>query len=100
MKHKLCRLEDLQNNTITAFNLGDKKIAVVYKDNTLYAFDDCCTHEECPLSDGYTEGEEVVCPCHGAKFDMRTGRAVALPAVEDVNVYHIYEEDGDVYIEI
>ena len=50
-------------------------VAVARAGGRLYAFDDTCTHEECPLSDGRLTADEVECPCHGSIFDLRTGEA-------------------------
>ncbi len=46
-------------------------VAVARAGGRLYAFDDTCTHEECPLSDGRLTADEVECPCHGSIFDLR-----------------------------
>ena len=56
---------------------------------TLYAIADECSHDEGPLGDGDLIGHEVVCPRHGARFDIRTGQALALPAVIDIPAYPV-----------
>lgn len=55
----------------------------------LFAIADQCSHDEGPLGDGYREGYEVVCPRHGARFDIRNGKALALPAVVDIPAYPV-----------
>lgn len=72
------------------FNVGGK----------IYAFADTCTHEGSPLSDGDIEGNYVVCPWHGAKFDLQTGKVVGPPAQQDVASYRVVVEEKDVKISI
>jgi 3-phenylpropionate/trans-cinnamate dioxygenase ferredoxin subunit len=63
-----------------------------------YALKDQCTHQDYPLSDGELDGHRVECMYHGARYDVRTGRAVALPAIRPVKVFEVEVRDGDVYL--
>jgi 3-phenylpropionate/trans-cinnamate dioxygenase ferredoxin subunit len=54
-----------------------------------YAIGDVCTHDNGPLGDGELVGYEVVCPRHGARFDIRTGKATRLPAVKPAPTFPI-----------
>jgi 3-phenylpropionate/trans-cinnamate dioxygenase ferredoxin subunit len=65
-----------------------------------FALDDWCSHEECPLSDGWLEGAKIVCNCHGSEFDLRSGAALSGPATEPVKTYPIRVVDGRIAIEI
>ena len=53
----------------------------------IFAIGDVCTHDDGPLGDGEVDGFEVICPRHGARFDVRTGKASTLPAVVDIPAY-------------
>jgi 3-phenylpropionate/trans-cinnamate dioxygenase ferredoxin component len=86
--------------------LGGKKltevdgrpIALFNVDGKYYAIDDVCTHDGGPLAEGQLTGCEIMCPRHGARFDVRTGKALCMPAVEPVSV-HVTEVRGDdVYV--
>ena len=68
-------------------------------DGSLVAFDDMCTHEECPLSDGDLEGERIVCTCHGSEFDVRTGAVLQGPPTEPISVYEVRAGDGELEVE-
>jgi 3-phenylpropionate/trans-cinnamate dioxygenase ferredoxin subunit len=59
-----------------------------------YCIDDVCTHDGGTLSDGQLYGPEIECPRHGARFDVRTGRALCMPATRDT-VVHQVKLDGD-----
>lgn len=64
---------------IVLFNVG----------GSFYALRDSCTHDQGPLGDGDLEGYEIVCPRHGARFDIRTGKALCLPAVVETPAYPV-----------
>jgi 3-phenylpropionate/trans-cinnamate dioxygenase ferredoxin subunit len=65
---------------------------------TFYATDDVCTHDGGPLGDGDFEGVEIRCPRHGARFDVRTGKALCLPATEPVATHRVEVRGDDVYV--
>jgi len=78
----------------------DTPVAIFNVDDELYAINDICTHEEYPLSEGDIDGHCVECALHGARFDLRTGEAVALPATEPVETYRVWIEDNALKVEI
>jgi 3-phenylpropionate/trans-cinnamate dioxygenase ferredoxin component len=69
-------------------------IAVFNVDGKFYAIGDVCTHDDGPLGDGELDGFQIICPRHGAHFDIRNGKAVTLPAVTDTPWYPIQVTDG------
>ncbi len=69
---------------------GGVRIALANAGDALYAFEDTCTHEECSLSEeGYLEGRTVVCGCHGAEFDMRSGEPIGGPAYVPLRTFPV-----------
>lgn len=84
-----------------AIAAGDRRIALGRRDNGDWvAFDDTCTHEECPLSEGDLEGPWVVCYCHNAAFDLETGAVMRGPAEDPLRVYAVREVDGQLEVEL
>jgi nitrite reductase/ring-hydroxylating ferredoxin subunit len=75
---------------VALFRVGDQ----------FYATDDICTHAEASLSDGYVDGDVVECPFHSARFCIRTGKALSLPASEPLKTYPVKIEDGAVCVDI
>ena len=75
-------------------------VALFHVEDRFYAIDDICTHDGGPLGDGTLDGHEVACPRHGAKFDIRDGRAVTMPATKDTSVYKLQVRGDDVFVEI
>jgi 3-phenylpropionate/trans-cinnamate dioxygenase ferredoxin subunit len=69
-------------------------------DDRLFAISDVCSHEEVELSDGELDGDEVECPAHGSRFDVRTGEVSGLPAEQPVATYPVSVEDGEVFVEV
>lgn len=69
-------------------------------DGRLYAFDDLCTHEACPLSAGLLTGTTIMCQCHGPRFDITTGAIINDPATEPLNVYEVKEAGGEIQARI
>jgi 3-phenylpropionate/trans-cinnamate dioxygenase ferredoxin subunit len=62
-----------------------------------YAIEDVCTHDGQPLTDGPLQGCEITCPRHGARFDVRTGKALCMPATEPVQTFEVQVHDGAIF---
>ncbi len=79
--------------------VDDLRIAIFKLDGELYAIEDVCTHDGGPLVEGKVVNKcQVQCPRHGARFDIRTGAALSLPAFEATNTYAVRVEGDDVLI--
>jgi 3-phenylpropionate/trans-cinnamate dioxygenase ferredoxin subunit len=74
-------------------------VVVVNLGGEYFCVEDVCTHDGGPLGEGDLHDGQLVCPRHGARFDVRTGRALALPAFEPVATYQVKVQDGDLLIE-
>ena len=79
------------------FPLGDKVICVANVNGTISAMDNVCLHRGGPLGQGLIEGDKVVCPWHGQRFNLRTGRECAERS-RDIITYPVKEEAGGVFI--
>jgi 3-phenylpropionate/trans-cinnamate dioxygenase ferredoxin subunit len=77
-----------------------RPIALFNVDGKFYAIDDVCTHDGGPLAEGQLIGCEIMCPRHGARFDVRTGKALCMPAVEPVAVHETEVRGDDVYVSL
>ena len=63
-----------------------------------YAIDDLCTHDNGPLGDCDLEGATIECPRHGAKFDVRDGAALTMPAIVPISTYPVRVVGDDIQI--
>jgi len=75
-----------------------RAIAVFNVNGQFYAIDDVCTHDGGPLAEGELKGNEIQCPRHGARFDVRTGRALCLPAFAPVTTHTVEVRGDDVFV--
>ncbi len=75
-----------------------RAIAVFNVDGAYYAIDDVCTHDGGPLAEGELSGCEIRCPRHGARFDVRTGKALGFPAFEPVASHRVEVRGPDLYV--
>lgn len=78
---------------------ADPPVAVFYVDGEYLATADTCTHAESSLADGYIDGDEVECAWHMARFCLRTGKALTLPATVDLCTYPTKVERDEVYVD-
>lgn len=69
-------------------------------DGSWAAFDNACTHEECPLSDGDLEGDRIICYCHSSVFDVRTGAVLEGPAEDPLAVYEVRISEGELEVRV
>ncbi|MCP4421065.1 MAG: non-heme iron oxygenase ferredoxin subunit [Chloroflexi bacterium] len=74
-------------------------VIVLNVEGEFYCIADLCSHDDGPLGNGPVEGHSIVCPRHGACFDVRTGAVLKLPATVAIPTYLVKVEDGDIYIE-
>ncbi len=81
--------------------VGGKKVAIANIDGEFFAIDDTCSHAQCSFgSEGFIDGSVVTCGCHGAQFDVTSGKVMSLPAVTDVASYPIKINGEDILVEI
>ncbi|MCV9994831.1 bifunctional 3-phenylpropionate/cinnamic acid dioxygenase ferredoxin subunit [Paeniglutamicibacter sp. ZC-3] len=74
-------------------------IAVFHaEDGNFYALDDTCTHETASLADGWIEGTEVECPVHSAKFCLKSGTALCMPATIAARTHKVEVSGNDVLL--
>jgi len=92
---------DVAENRGKAYQVGDAQIAVIRHGGKLYALDEFCTHADASLAFGPVKDGCVACPWHYAEFDLETGAAKSLPAVEAVKTYAVRETaDGKIEVAV
>ena len=96
----VAKTDDIPAGETRTCAVNGKELAVCNVGGTFYAIDDVCTHDGGPLGEGYLEGDQIECPRHGARFDVKTGKALKLPAVMPVNAYPVRVEGDDVQVEL
>ncbi len=95
----IARLEDLPPGSSKLVEYGIYRIAVFNLDGEIYALEDMCTHDGGPLATGrIVEGCQVECPRHGARFDIKTGNAMCMPAFMPTPTYEVKIEGDEILI--
>ena len=88
------------NRTLSVEIDADLRVCLANADGRIYAFRDNCTHKDFPLSAGEIDDSQIECAWHGARFDMKSGRAVRLQAIKPVRTYEVKVENGEIYIAV
>jgi 3-phenylpropionate/trans-cinnamate dioxygenase ferredoxin subunit len=100
----VCPLAELAPGTVRVVHVRPLLAVGVYNcSGSLYAIEDRCTHDDGPLCEGEWEPDmcQVICPRHGARFDVRSGEALTLPAYLPVETYPVrVRDDGVVVVDV
>ena len=91
-------LADLARGTMRACTVAGRDVLLCHTRHGLSALMDLCTHADARLSEGTLRGERVICPLHGAAFDVRDGRVLRGPARQALIAHQVRVVDG--WIEI
>ncbi len=92
---------ELPNGERIFVEIDDHQIVVFNIAGKLFAIADVCSHDNGPVGDGDLEDEyEIACPRHGARFDVRNGKALTFPAVVDIPAYPVRILEGQIEVGI
>jgi 3-phenylpropionate/trans-cinnamate dioxygenase ferredoxin subunit len=95
---KVAHTYDLPPGQKTVVEVGDERILLINVEGSYYAVDDECTHAYARLSLGQVFGDEMICPVHGAVFNVKTGAVQSPPAYRDLPTYPVRIEGDDILI--
>ena len=95
---KVASVKDIPPGTRLFYEFAEETVIILNIAGQFFCIADLCTHDDGPLEDGELSGHEVECPRHGARFDVRNGSALCLPATEPIPTYQIEIKDGDIYV--
>jgi len=99
-RHVLTSIEDVPPGGGKAFTVAGQQIALFNVGGRFFAIDDLCTHDGASLAEGALGGTTVVCPWHGAEFDVTTGEVLSPPATESVRSYPVFVNGNSVEVEM
>jgi len=99
-RHRVATRSEIAPGTTRRVVADGVEILLCNVDGQLYAVEDVCTHDGGPLDQGDLEGANVVCPRHGATFDVRTGDVITLPAVVPLMTFAVSIEGDDVFVDV
>ena len=97
---RVARLSDIPDPGRIVIEVDDQLVVLLRVSGEVFAIDDVCTHDGGPLSEGELDDHTIACPRHGAKFDIRTGAAVTMPATRPTKVHDVKVEGDDVFVRV
>lgn len=98
----VANVSDVVDPGSTLVELGERLVVLIHAAGHWYALDDVCTHDGGPLSEGPIDPLlcTITCPRHGAKFDLRTGAALTLPATKPTSAHEVKVEGEKVFVRL
>ncbi|MES0372203.1 MAG: non-heme iron oxygenase ferredoxin subunit [Mariprofundaceae bacterium] len=96
----VCAENDLKPGERRVVSTDVAEIAIFNLDGELYAIEDICTHDGGELASGQCDGDQIICPRHGARFCIRNGKALTPPAYEDVETFPVRIDQARIQIDI
>lgn len=97
---RIAKIGDIPDPGKQLFEVNERMVVVFHVAGEYYCLDDVCTHDGGPLGEGILSDCTIACPRHGAKFDIRTGKALTMPATEDTVAHETKVEGDDLLVRI
>ncbi len=94
----VARVGEIPVGGVKVVRLDDQALALFHLEDGYYAMDDLCTHDGGPLAEGLLEGDVIECPRHGARFNVKTGAVLSLPATTPVPTYTVRVEGDEIKV--
>ena len=89
---------DIPVGGLKGFEVGRNRFVIAHTAEGFFALADECTHDSAPISSGRVRGNEIVCPRHGARFDLKTGAVTAPPAVVAIDTLTVKIESDNILV--
>jgi len=97
---KAAKKSDIPEGRVMVVEVGDEEVALCNVNGEIYAIANLCTHDHGPLNAGHLYGEEIECPRHGARFNVRTGEVKVLPAVMPLPTFDVSVRGDDIFVDV
>jgi 3-phenylpropionate/trans-cinnamate dioxygenase ferredoxin subunit len=97
---KIATVQEVPEGTMKAFEYRHHRLVLCHTGDGIFAVADECTHDSAPISEGELRGDEIVCPRHGARFNVKNGSVKAPPALVPVDTYEVKVEGDDIYVRL
>jgi 3-phenylpropionate/trans-cinnamate dioxygenase ferredoxin subunit len=97
---KVASMSDIPAGRVKIVEIEDEDVALCNVGGDIYAVANVCTHDDGPLGEGYLTGDEIECPRHGARFDVRSGEVKSLPAIVPIPTFAVRIEGEDIWVDV
>jgi 3-phenylpropionate/trans-cinnamate dioxygenase ferredoxin subunit len=97
---KAAKAGDIPPGRVKIVEIGDEDVALCNVEGDFYAIANVCSHDDGPLGEGYLLGDEIECPRHGARFNVRSGEVKSLPAIIAIPTFAVKVEGDDILVDV
>ncbi|MFQ6007950.1 MAG: Rieske (2Fe-2S) protein [Candidatus Zixiibacteriota bacterium] len=97
---KIATLNDVPPGTMKSFEFRHHRFVLCNTGAGVFAVADECSHDSAPISEGELRGQEIVCPRHGARFNVKDGSVKAPPALVPIDIYAVKIDGEDIYVRL
>lgn len=98
MFERVAAVSEVPPNGRKSIVVDDLPALLLHIGNDFFAVEDVCSHDGQPLTDGPVTDGTITCPRHGAKFDLKTGKALCMPATQPIQTFPVQVRDGEVFV--
>lgn len=95
---RVAAISEIPRGQSRVFEVDGKRVSVCNVEGEIFAIADLCSHDDGPLGEGELTDHQIECPRHGARFDLKTGKALCLPAVLPIPVYKVELRGEEIWI--
>ncbi|QDU48840.1 non-heme iron oxygenase ferredoxin subunit [Gimesia panareensis] len=90
---EIASVDDFKESDRLEVFIDDTPVLLLHVGEQYFAIEDVCTHDDQPLTDGCIEDGAIICPRHGARFDLQSGKALCMPATKPVRTFEVEVRD-------
>jgi nitrite reductase/ring-hydroxylating ferredoxin subunit len=94
------KLAEVPQGSMRTCIIGEREIVICHTREGVFALDNICTHAHARMCEGRLRATRLVCPLHGASFDIRDGRVLGPPAVVPLGTHAVRVVDGVVEVSL
>lgn len=95
---RVAALSEIQPGERLSIFVDDVPSLLVRIGDDFFAIEDVCSHDGQPLTDGAVKDCSIICPRHGARFDLKTGQPLCMPATEPISTFEVQVRGDDIFV--
>ena len=95
---QVASLSDLTQGQTLCVEIDGREVLLCHTAEGVYAVDNLCSHADARLCDGKLKGQKILCPLHGAAFDVRDGSALTRPAITPIASHSVTVDDDAILV--
>lgn len=100
MFKKLAKVSQVQEGKVLSIETRYVRVGLTKLNGEVLAFEDACSHDGEVISEGQIENGCIICPRHLAKFDLKTGNPLCMPATEPIAIFEIKINGEDIEVNL